>query len=53
MKLLQTQHPEASSEPLVIQFLDLTHKPKQYDVLEYFADSHSDFTEDKLIKTRR
>jgi predicted nuclease of restriction endonuclease-like (RecB) superfamily len=53
MKLLQAQHPEAFSEPLVIQFLDLTHKPKQYDVLEYFPDSHSDFAEDKLIKTRR
>ncbi len=48
MTLLQ-QNPE----PMMIQFLDLSHKPKQYELVELFPDCSFRAAQNRLIKTRR
>ncbi len=51
MKLLQTLHPE--TDPMLIQFLDLSHKPKQYDIVEFYPDCSFKAAQNRLIKTRK
>ena len=40
-------------EPLLIQFLDLSHKPKQYSIVEHFPDSSFETAKNRIVKSRR
>ena len=40
-------------EPMQIQFLDLVHKPNQYNIIELFPDSSFESAETCIVKERR